>query len=143
MLKTHKYLTYAGAIPFIACAVMSFMDIISLKYLCAYAFAIGVFISGSHWGLSLLIRNKQFAGITAIISNCFTIITCICFVALTYTQFLLAQAMVFLCLLAIDYKLNQQAIIKNEYLNIRLKITSIVFTIVIVSYLIQELNQKL
>ena len=67
MKKPSPYLTFAGAIPFVACAFLLMMNVVTVPILgsvvdilSAYGLVIASFMAGAHWGnhLDLADDNK-------------------------------------------------------------------------------------
>ena len=123
--KLYPLLTYAGVLPFVACALMPLVGIETLWNLgsyvhiaAAYGLAIVCFLCGVHWGTYLYNRavapDNLFATSNAIVvASWFTFLMA----AQALTLFVLILA--FLCLLFIDYRLLRAGLLTGYYFRMR------------------------
>jgi hypothetical protein len=130
--KLYSLLTYAGALPFIACAVLPFAGISeipnagSFDYIArVYGLAIASFVAGSHWGTYLYNReacptNLFVSSNIVVLASWFAFLLAIPVVAL----FVLLLS--FLYLLFVDYRLYKAKLTTNHYFRMRAGVTAIV-----------------
>lgn len=143
MKKLSPYLTFAGTIPFIACAILITMHIDAViamgttaEILSAYGLVIATFMAGSQWGSHLLLtEDNPWALKLPIFSNLITIILWLGFLTLSEGGFLWLLLIGFICLFIIDYTLNEDGIITDKYLKSRKYVTVIVVISLIISAL--------
>ena len=115
-----------GVIPFILLTALAAYDVeytyfepkVALK---SYAFAIGSFVCGSHWGLYLAKSSPINLLVT---SNVCTLILWVAFIYLENYE--LFFSVIFLLLLLVDFILCKSRIISDRYFNIRSTITLVV-----------------
>ncbi len=115
-----------GVIPFILLTALAAYDVeytyfepkVALK---SYAFAIGSFVCGSHWGLYLAKSSPINLLVT---SNVCTLILWVAFIYLENYE--LFFSVIFLLLLLVDFILYKSSIISDNYFNIRSTITLVV-----------------
>ena len=116
----------AGVIPFILLTASAAYDVeftyfepkVALK---SYAFAIGSFVCGSHWGMYLIKSSSINLLIT---SNICTLALWVVFLYLKNYE--LFFSIIFSLLLLIDFLLYKSSIISINYFSIRIIITLIV-----------------
>ena len=116
----------AGVIPFILLTASAAYDVeftyfepkVALK---SYAFAIGSFVCGSHWGIYLIKSSSINLLIT---SNICTLALWVAFLYLKNYE--LFFSIIFSLLLLIDFLLYKSSIISINYFSIRIIITLIV-----------------
>ena len=116
----------AGVIPFILLTAIAAYDVeftyfepkVALK---SYAFAIGSFVCGSHWGIYLIKSSSINLLIT---SNICTLALWVVFLYLKNYE--LFFSIIFSLLLLIDFLLYKSSIISSNYFSIRIIITLIV-----------------
>ena len=116
----------AGVIPFILLTAIAAYDVeftyfepkVALK---SYAFAIGSFVCGSHWGIYLIKSSSINLLIT---SNICTLALWVVFLYLKNYE--LFFSIIFSLLLLIDFLLYKSSIISINYFSIRIIITLIV-----------------
>ena len=116
----------AGVIPFILLTAIAAYDVeftyfepkVALK---SYAFAIGSFVCGSHWGMYLIKSSSINLLIT---SNICTLALWVVFLYLKNYE--LFFSIIFSLLLLIDFLLYKSSIISINYFSIRIIITLIV-----------------
>ena len=123
--KLYPVLTYAGALPFVACALMPLFGMETLWNLgsyvhiaAAYGLAIVCFLCGAHWGTYLYHRaaapDNLFLTSNVIVVACWFAFL---MAAKAITLFVLILA--FLCLLFIDYRLLRAGLLTEYYFRMR------------------------
>ena len=127
MNKISIYLTYAGAIPFIVCAVFLNFDIVQLpllgyveKILSVYGLVISSFLAGAHWGQHLRINKGLWTYSLAILSNIIAVLLWFGFLVLGFKVLMAMFAAAFVALLIIDYRLFHMDFISRNYFQTRL-----------------------
>ncbi|TBR41559.1 DUF3429 family protein [Marinomonas agarivorans] len=140
MRKLYVYLTYAGALPFIFCAVSLILNIKTWPWLggvdnimSLYALAIATFLAGSHWGQHLSIVGK-WQDYLSLSSNFITVALWLAFLTLPFRVLLLVFIAAFLILLLIDLQLVRHNWIDKTYFRTRCVITAIVIMTLIVTW---------
>ncbi len=141
MRKPSPYLTFAGTIPFIACAVLITLGVDSLSVLgktsnvlVSYGLVITTFMAGAHWGNHLsLADDNPWAVKLPIFSNVITLMLWFGFLVLPTNSFIWLLILGFVSLLVIDYALNRANIIADKYLNVRKYVTLIVVISLLIS----------
>ena len=134
MKKPSPYLTFAGAIPFVACALLLAVNIDSLPYLGAttdvlsiYGLVIASFMAGAQWGNHLsLADDNRWAIILPLVSNFIAIGLWLGFLTLSAIGFIWLLILGFASMLIIDYGLNRACIITQDYFKVRTYVTAIV-----------------
>jgi len=133
LTKNNLYIlvTYAGALPFIACAMMLYSGIDTLEGFgsvsnisAVFALIIVSFIAGLHLGTYLFYRTQTPKPLF-IISN---IIAAIAWISLLVANVKIAIAILifaFIYLLLVDYLLKRELFISKSYFNTRLIVTLI------------------
>ena len=121
----YPVLTYAGALPFVACALMPLFGIESLWNLgsyvhiaAAYGLAIVCFLCGAHWGTYLY--NRAAAPDNLFVTSNVIVVACwfaFLMAAQAITLFVLVLAL--LCLLFIDYRLLRAGLLTAYYFRMR------------------------
>jgi len=141
--KLYTLLTLAGTLPFIACALLLLSGIDSISPLGnldalanSYGLAIICFLSGAHWGTYL---SGQFAGSLNLfaISNAIFLTVWFAFIGANLAWAIAIQAIAFLLLLVIDYRLREGGAISAHYFRIR----GVATVIAVVALLIILLSQ--
>ena len=137
--KIYHFLTFTGALPFIMCAICYVLDIKIVPYLgvtddilAIYSIIIATFLAGSHWGQHLSLTNK-WASILPIISNIVAVSIWFFYLILSFKALIISLIVIFLGLLGVDYYLKQDNVISREYFQTRLKVTSIVIIMLVIS----------
>lgn len=132
MKTLYPYLTYAGAIPFIFCALLLMLDMAIVPYLgsvadmiSVYGLVIATFLAGAQWGQHLSLQN-HWRQTLPIISNAIAILLWLGFLYLSFQPLMLMMAAVFLMLLHIDYGLYKGDVITRHYFKTRCRVTAIV-----------------
>lgn len=140
MTRIYPYLTYAGAIPFIICAICLATDIQKLpvigsveSILAAYALVISTFLAGAHWGQHLQMDETPWTISLPIISNIITVLLWIGFLILSFKLLLLLFVIAFAVLLMIDYRLFEKDLITVHYFRTRLYVSAIVMASLIIA----------
>ena len=134
MKKPSPYLTFAGTLPFIACAIMITLGIdavvalgTTVQILSTYGLVIASFMAGAHWGNHLgLADNHPWAVKLPVLSNIIALLLWLGFLSLSTTGFVWLLIIGFICLLLIDYGLYRADIIGNKYFSVRKYVTLIV-----------------
>jgi len=143
MKKPSPYLTFAGAIPFIACALLLAIDSDTIlvlgkttEVLSIYGLVIASFMAGAHWGNHLsLADNDRWAIKLPFLSNMIALVLWFGFLILSTVSFIWLLAASFASMWVIDYGLNQARIITQNYFKVRTYVTGIVIVSLIVAAL--------
>lgn len=141
MKKPSPYLTFAGAIPFVVCAVFITLGIDAViglgktvDILAAYGLVIASFMAGAHWGNHLsLADDDAWALKLPIFSNIIAVLLWLGFLSLPDLGFIWLLVVGFISLLVIDVGLKQANIISQPYFQVRKYVTLIVVVSLIVS----------
>ncbi len=141
MKKPSPYLTFAGTIPFIACAVLITMSIDAVRVLgktddilAVYGLVIATFMAGAQWGNHLsLADNNTWAVKLPIFSNIIALGLWLGFLTLSTVGFIWLLVVSFVSLLIIDYGLYQAQIISANYFKVRKYVTLIVVISLIIA----------
>lgn len=143
MKKPSPYLTFAGTIPFVACAFLLMIDVVTVPILgsvvdvlSAYGLVIASFMAGAHWGnhLSLADDNK-WAVRLPLYSNVIALGLWLGFLILSTSSFIWLLVIGFISLLVIDYSLHRAQIISHTYFQVRQYVTAIVVISLVVAAL--------
>ncbi len=143
MKKPSPYLTFAGAIPFVACAFLLIIDVVTVpilgsvaNILSAYGLVIASFMAGAHWGnhLSLADDNK-WAIRLPLYSNVIALGLWLGFLILSASSFIWLLVIGFISLLVIDYSLHRAQIINHKYFKVRQYVTAIVVISLVIAAL--------
>lgn len=135
MAKTRIYsmLTYAGALPFMACALMALLGMSSIKligsvdYIAAvYALTIVSFMAGVHWGMALDPQQIKLPINLFLSSNAVTIMAWLAFLITTPKITLIIGILAFLYLLWVDYRLYSLNLLTAHYFQTRRHVTALV-----------------
>lgn len=139
MKKKFLYLTYAGTVPFAACAVCLSTNInqipvlgSTLKVLSVYALVISSYLSGIHWGQHLHIKGK-WGHYLPILSNCIALTLWLGFLTLNFKTLVGLFSVTFALLFLIDYRLFKLDIITPLYIQTRFFASVIVIISLITS----------
>ena len=143
MKKPSPYLTFAGAIPFIACALLLVIGISDIPILgatadvlSAYGLVIASFMAGSQWGNHLsLADDDKWAIRLPLASNVIAIVLWLGFLMLPVIGFIWLLVIGFTSMWMIDYGLNRAHIITPDYFKVRTYVTAIVIVSLIVTAL--------
>lgn len=130
--KIYRYLTYAGTLPFMACAVMphtGYTEIPGLgsfdQIASAYGLAILSFMAGTHWGLYLSAPDRAPVNLF-VTSNVVTVAAWAAFLAGPRLITFGVLSSGFVLLLYIDYLMKTRDMLTPGYLRTRLHATVIV-----------------
>lgn len=143
MKNPSPYLTFAGAIPFVACAFLLMIDVVTVPMLgsvvdilSAYGLMIGSFMAGAHWGNHLdLADDNKWAVRLPLYSNVIALGLWLGFLILSASSFIWLLVVGFISLLVIDYSLHRAQIISDVYFKIRQYVTAIVVVSLVVAAL--------
>ena len=121
----YPVLTYAGALPFVACALMPLFGIESLWNLgsyvhiaAAYGLAIVCFLCGAHWATYLY--NRAAAPDNLFVTSNVIVVACwFAFLMATQAITLFVLILAFLCLLFFDYRLLRTGLLTEYYFRMR------------------------
>ena len=123
--KRYPVLTYAGALPFVACALMPLFGMETLWNLgsyvhiaAAYGLAIVCFLCGAHWGTYLYNRAAAPDNLF-VISNVIVVACWFAFLMAAQAITLFVLILAFLCLLFLDYRLFRAGLITEFYFRMR------------------------
>lgn len=141
MKKPSPYLTFAGTLPFIGCAVLLMLGVDAVRVLgktehilAVYGLVIATFMAGAQWGNHLnLSDNNRWAIRLPILSNMSALALWLGFLSLSTFGFIWLLVVGFVILLIIDYGLYQAQIISSRYFTVRKYVTLIVVIALIVS----------
>ncbi len=136
--KLYQALTYAGAIPFLACAVAPYVGMHSLgpfgewqDILVLYGVAIASFLAGTHWAFGL--GEPRGKGSTVlVVSNAIVLAVWIAALVATFPVALGVQFLAFVVLLFIDRSVATAGKTTAGYFRMRLRITAIVLAALII-----------
>ncbi len=136
---TSRALTYAGALPFLACALLPYAGIRDIpllgsveQALVSYGLAIASFMAGTLWAA----RLREPAGNAPpwlLLSNAFVLAAWISALAAPAFVALAVQALVFLFLLWADSRLFAVGLIGRDYWVLRQRISAIVVLALLVA----------
>lgn len=142
MKKIFPYLTYAGAIPFIVCAMCLYVGIQELpllgsveKILSIYGLVISSFLAGAHWGQHLSMDKGQWSRWLPILSNAVAIVLWLGFLAFSFKMQMVLFIGAFVVLWMIDYRIFQADVITRHYFQTRLFVTIIVIISLVIAYM--------
>ena len=143
MKKPSPYLTFAGAIPFVACAFLLMIDVVTVPMLgsvvdvlSAYGLMIGSFMAGAHWGNHLsLTEDNEWRVKLPIYSNVIALGLWLGFLTLSASSFIWLLVIGFISLLVIDYSLHRAQIISYIYFKVRQYVTAIVVISLVIAAL--------
>ena len=143
MKKPSPYLTFAGAIPFVACAFLLMIDVVTVPMLgsvgdvlSAYGLVIASFMAGAHWGNHLdLADDNKWAIRLPLYSNVIALGLWLGFLILSPSSFIWLLVIGFISLLVIDYSLHRAQIISHAYFKVRQYVTAIVVISLVIAAL--------
>ena len=143
MKKPSPYLTFAGAIPFVACAFLLMMNVVTVPILgsvvdilSAYGLVIASFMAGAHWGNHLdLADDNKWAIRLPLYSNVIALGLWLGFLILSPSSFIWLLVIGFISLLVIDYSLHRAQIINHTYFKVRQYVTAIVVISLVIAAL--------
>ena len=137
--RLYSMLTYAGALPFVFCALLPFFGIDewrnvgTFEYIARlYGLAIASFVAGSHWGTYLYNREPSPTNLF-VTSNAVVLAAWFAFLLTipVMTQFVLLLS--FLYLLFVDYNLHKAGLTTSHYFRMRAYVTLIVCVCLVVN----------
>lgn len=130
--RLYTLLTYAGALPFIACALLPLFGIDTLpnvgrldRVAQVYGLAIASFVAGSHWGTYLYKRERCPANLF-ISSNGIVLAAFFAFLLTGTVITIVVLMLAFAYLLFIDLGLRRADLTTDYYYGMRLRVTLIV-----------------
>ena len=135
----YAYLSYAGSVPFILCAVGLLMGIDTLPVfgqlqhvLGTYSLLIAAFMAGSHWGQQFGLQN-EWRIYLPVGSN--LMVVCLWLLSLWLPLVMMIPLFVihFLILLWIDQRLLRLTLISSDYFRVRCRVTCIVVAMLLCS----------
>lgn len=134
MKNPSPYLTFAGTLPFIGCAILITLGIDAIiglgetvTVLAVYGLVIATFMAGAHWGNHLgLNPEDDWAFKLPLFSNVIALLLWLGFLSLSIVGFLWLLIVAFVLLLFIDDGLHKCNIITRSYFKIRQYVTLIV-----------------
>jgi hypothetical protein len=139
MKPIYPYLTYAGAVPFVFCAVCLAINIQSLpilgsvsEVLSVYTLVIASFLAGSHWGQHLQLTGEWNRSLP-IVSNVVAVVLWLSFLVFPLKALLIICGVAFVTLLLIDLKLFQMKLMTQNYFQTRCIVTVIVVSSIVIS----------
>lgn len=143
MKKPSPYLTFVGAIPFVACAFLLMIDVFTVPMLgsvvdilSAYGLVIASFMAGAHWGNHLdLADDNKWAIRLPLYSNIIALGLWLGFLILSAIGFIWLLVIGFISLLVIDYSLHRAQIISYIYFKVRQYVTAIVVVSLVIAAL--------
>ncbi|MBP2280770.1 heme/copper-type cytochrome/quinol oxidase subunit 2 [Psychrobacter sp. PL15] len=141
MKKPSPYLTFAGAIPFVICAIFITIGVEAIRILgrtegvlSVYGLVIASFMAGAHWGNHLgLADDNSWAVKLPIFSNIIALSLWLGFLSLSTVSFIWLLVAGFIAMVVIDYGLHQAQIISYDYFKVRQYVTVIVVVSLIVA----------
>ena len=130
--RLYTLLTYAGALPFIACAVLPLLGFEELpnvgrfdRIAEVYGLAIASFVAGSHWGTYLY--NREVSPTNLFLTSNLVVLAAFFAFLLTGTLLTIFTLMLsFAYLLFVDLSLKRADLTTDYYYGMRLKVTLIV-----------------
>ena len=130
--RVYRILTYAGALPFVACAVLPFAGITELgpfgdwsRVIVTYGLAITSFIAGTHWAFELA-RPGTYAISLFVISNVVVLAVWVAALVAPVEIALGVQLIAFLVMIRVDKAVAQSGGTPEGYLATRQRITFVV-----------------
>ena len=118
-------LAYAGASPFLACAVLPWLGIASLPifgpldlFANAYGLAIIAFLAGTHWAFQLQGASRTPFNLF-VTSNLVFVVALFAYVALELRWSLATEVVAFLYLLFVDFRLYRGNLTPARYVRVR------------------------
>ncbi len=121
----YQRLTFAGTLPFVACAVLLLADIGSVRPLgqvdalaASYGLAIVTFLAGTHWAFQLL-RPSETPHNLFFASNAVFLAAWFAWISGSLAWALLAQVLAFAYLLVVDHRLSASGITTPAYFRVR------------------------
>ena len=129
--RLYTTLTYAGVLPFVACALMPYLGIRELQgigtfdYIArTYGLVIVCFLAGVHWGTFLYHRSESPDNLFAT-SNVTVLAVFFAFLLNAPAIVLFVLILAFLALLLVDYRLLRAQLLTGYYYRLRRNATAI------------------
>jgi hypothetical protein len=123
-------LAFAGALPFIATAILSLSGVGTIwpfgnvyNVAASYGLAILSFLAGTHWAFQLM-KPMDIPFDLFISSNFAVVFVWLSYLSLHVSWVLAIQAITFVALLAVDYRLRQIGVVSRPYFRARAIATS-------------------
>lgn len=133
----YKTLTYAGGLPFLACALLPYTGITELgplgswdRVLLLYGLAIASFLAGTHWAFELA-RPGSYPVSLFVVSNVLVLAVWLAALVATVPIALAVQGISFIVLLRVDRAVAIAGGTPPGYFALRLRITFIVLAALI------------
>lgn len=130
--KTYSALALAGALPFVAAALLPLVNVTALPLLgelnalaASYGLAIASFMAGAHWGLYLASADRAPVNLF-ISSNAVVLFVWFAYLGPSLRIALAAQMLAFAALLVIDHALRKASLLTDAYLKVRTTVTLMV-----------------
>ena len=121
----YSTLAFAGAIPFLACALLPFAGVIALepigrldRAVSSYGLAILSFLAGIHWA-TFLLKQDECRSNLFISSNVVLLAVWIPFVVGVLKITLVSQIIAFVYVLSVDHGLLRSGVISTTYFRMR------------------------
>ena len=135
-MKTNRYLTFLGIIPFLFLLTLSFYYSERTDYISnlfhAYSAVIISFIAGTHWGICL--QSKDRNNSVLLESNLITLIAWLSlFYLVQITELIMIGCLLYL--LKVEFRLQKNGLIDEMYFNQRVLATFAVILIQITYYI--------
>ncbi len=118
-------LAFAGATPFVACAVLPLLGIAAIspfgalhELAASYGLAILCFLCGTHWTVQLR-RSRRTPFNLFYTSNAIFLVVWFTFVLADLTWTLFVQILAFAALLFVDLRLRGRELVSGSYLSVR------------------------
>lgn len=137
----YRALTWAGAIPFLALAVLPWVGVESLgplgdvrHVLAIYGLAIVSFLCGTHWTFELT-QPGNWGPSLFIVSNVLVVAAWFAVVAARSEVALGIEAATFITLLAVDARIHARGGISADYWRLRQRVTAVVLAALVLGAL--------
>ena len=134
----YKTLTYAGGLPFVACALLPFAGITDLgpfgtweRVLVTYGLAIASFLAGTHWAFELA-RPGSHAVSLFVVSNVVVLAVWLAALVAAPVIALAVQCVAFIVLLRVDTAVAATGGTPSDYLVLRQRITAVVLVALLI-----------
>lgn len=141
MTLNQRTLAYAGALPFIFCALLFAMGVKTLPIIgsldaliSTYALLIASFMAGINWGQGLSPQTEPTKNLP-LISNAIALAAWGGFLVLPFTPMMIFFALLFAAQLFVDWTLLRRAEDMRSYLRTRLGVTTLVIMCLVISAL--------
>ena len=138
-MRLYPYLSYAGALPFVACAGLLSLGVNSLPVLGAtydvllvYALVINSFLAGAHWGQHLGLSGV-WSWRLPVFSNISAVLLWLGFLLAPTTLLLALFILNFAAMLLIDRRLLRAGIISEHYWQTRWRVSLVVIASLLVA----------